>query len=291
MTFHSCSKKNGNDKIFHWTPAGLKRWLLNPVLQGHTAYNKRRTTLTGQRKANKPEDWDVRLGTHSEERLLTDQEAGDIKEIIEFNAARRGTALLNYDASSWDTYSPYAYLRGLVFCAECQAKATSKTRQMRDGTKYFYYACRHAGKGCNNLKGTRKEFIEAAIIHHLLHQSIALESLESTDLDTALQPPGAPTSEKLQKLEARLAKLEEIADIDPDLEELKQKTRQQIQEELNPFSAKALETRSVKEIIQAGNNLMIWKLLTADEKVLIYPRLIDHIRIRDGAVDLVVFKD
>ena len=284
------SKKNGNDKIFHWTPAGLRRWLINPVLRGHTVYNKRTSTLTGHRKENKPEDWDIRSNTHTDDRLLTEREAEEIKQIIDFNGSRLGTALLNYDASTVDTYSPYAYLRSVVFCAECQAKAITKSRESVDRQKkYFYYACRHAQKGCNNLKGTKKELIETEIINHLLQQSVALQS---TDLNTVLQPVNAPLkSEKLQKLEARLAKLEEIVDRDPDLEELRQKTRQQIQEELNPFSTKALETRSAKEIIQSGNNLVIWRLLSADEKVLIYPKLIDYVTIRNGTVELVVLKD
>ncbi|MBD1995113.1 recombinase family protein [Leptolyngbya sp. FACHB-541] len=285
------SKKNGNDKIFHWTPAGLKRWLLNAVLQGHTVYNQRRITPTGQRKQNSPEDWDIRLNTHTSDRLLTEQEAEEIKQIIEFNASHLGAALLNYDASNPDTYSPYAYLRSLVYCAECRSKAISKSRESTDRKRrYSYYACRHVHKGCNNLKGTRKELIETAIISHLLQQSVALQS---TDLNTPPQPIGSvPTkSEKLQKLEARLSKLEEITDTDPELQGLKQKTRQQIQEELNPFSARALESRSVKEIIQAGNNLVIWHTLSADDRVLIYPRLIDHVTIRNGSVESVVLKD
>ena len=131
--------------------------------------------------------------------------------------------------------------------------------------------------------------IETSIIDHLLQQSVALQS---TGLNTILQPIRLPLkSGRLQKLEVRLAKLEEIVDVDPDLEELKQKTRQQIQEELNPFSTKALESRSVREIIQSDNNLVIWHLLSADEKVLIYPKLIDYITVRNGTVELVVLKD
>lgn len=283
------SKTNGNDKIFHWRPMGLKRWLLNPVLQGHTAYNKRKQLASGKRQQLKPEEWEIHYNTHPDDRLITDEEAAEIREIIEFNAARVGVSLLNNDLSSPDTYTPYAYLRNLVFCAECQAKAITKSRESVDRQKkYFYYACRHARKGCNNLKGTPKELIEKTIINHLLQQS---EALQGMGLNPELQELNLPPkSERLQKLEAQLAKLEEIPEADLEWEELKQKIRQQIQEELNPFSTKALETKTVQEIVQAGNNLVIWHLLSADEKVLIYPRLIDHITIRNGVVESVVLK-
>lgn len=260
------------------------------MLRGHTGYNKRSITPEGERREKKPEDWDIRRDTHSDDRLLTDSEAEEIEQIIEFNASRMGTALHNYDSSKADTYTQYAYLRSLVFCGECETKAITKSREsVGRQKKYFYYACRHARKGCNNLKGTKKELIETAIINCLLQQSAVLQA---TDLSAPLETPiSPPKSEKLQKLETRLAKLEEIADADLELKDLKQRTRQQIQEELDPFSTKDLETRSVKEIIQAGNNLVIWKLLSADERVLIYPRLIDHVTIRNGTVDSVVFKD
>lgn len=53
-----CSaKKNGNDKIFHFAPIGLKRWLLNPILTGDTAYLKRRSLPDGRRKHLPPKEW------------------------------------------------------------------------------------------------------------------------------------------------------------------------------------------------------------------------------------------
>ena len=74
----SRSKKNGNDKIFHWAPPGLKRWLTNPILLGHTAYLKRRTLRDGRRQALPPEQWQIVRDTHPHDRLLTPEQAAQV---------------------------------------------------------------------------------------------------------------------------------------------------------------------------------------------------------------------
>ncbi|HEY9663154.1 MAG TPA: recombinase family protein, partial [Allocoleopsis sp.] len=68
------AKKNGNDKILHWIPSGLRRWLNNPVLCGHTVYNKRIKTTDGRRKDIAPQDWRVVENTHPDDRLISDEE-------------------------------------------------------------------------------------------------------------------------------------------------------------------------------------------------------------------------
>ncbi|MBD2455224.1 recombinase family protein [Nostoc sp. FACHB-87] len=281
---HTQSKKNGNDKIFHWTPAGLKRWLKNPVLCGHTVYNKRIKTSAGQRKEVNPKDWQIIYDTHLNDRLISDEESTEILRILEFNSSRPGPALFNYDSSNFDSYGEFAYQRGIVYCAECNTKCITKTRQSKN--KYHYYACRHAGKGCNNRKGTRKDAIERALIDYLLHKSVVLQTRDSDKNCDFTEIP--IKSEKLKKLETRLAKLEEITDFDPELEALKEKTFREIQEEINPFSSNAIDTKTVDEIIQAGNNLFIWYTLSEDDKVAIYSRLVEKITVCNGAVVSIV---
>jgi site-specific DNA recombinase len=280
---HTTSKKNGNDKIFHWSQPGLKRWLTNPVLCGHTVYNKRIKTATGKRKAVSPKDWEIIYDTHPNDRLISAEEAEDIRQILEFNSSRPGPALRNDDSSKSDVYEEFAYQRGIVYCAECNSKCITKTRQSKN--KYHYYACRHAGKGCNNLKGTKKDLIERTLIDHLLQQSIALQARDANTNNLSLEPI---KSEKLKKLEARLAKLEEMADFDSEIVALKEKTKREIEEEMNPFSANAIDTKTVEEIIQAGNNILIWYNLSADDKVAIYSKLVERIIVSNGSIKSII---
>jgi hypothetical protein len=58
--------------------------LSNPVLRGHTVYNK--TKVVGQkRQVTSPEEWNIISNTHSDQRLLTEEEAKEIQEILTAN--------------------------------------------------------------------------------------------------------------------------------------------------------------------------------------------------------------
>ncbi|MBW4547675.1 MAG: recombinase family protein [Symplocastrum torsivum CPER-KK1] len=282
----SRSKKNGNDKIFHWTPRGLQRWLTNPVLSGHTAYKKRRTLPDGRRQTLPPEQWQIVRDTHPLDRLVTPEQAAQIHQILEYNAHHVGAAFFTADLESEDNFREFSYLRGLVFCAECGAKAITKTKYSKDGQKtYHYYACRHARKGCNNLKGTRKHLIEEELSKYFLRQSQVI-IVEPNDTSQVVPKP----TEKLKQLEADLANLEKMQMHSPDLERLKENLRQQIQDELNPFSQRSLERKTAQEIIQAGNNLAIWNLLGADERMAVIPRLVGRITVANGLVKSIELK-
>lgn len=139
--------------------------------------------------------------------------------------------------------------------------------------------------GCGNLKSTRKQNIESALIKTLVQRSATLA--QSSDPQ---KPVSQEKSEKLKKLESRLAALEKIQDFDPDLENFKDKTRQQIAEEINPFVSDSLLNKTAEELIRAGNNLAIWYTLSNDDKVKIYHKLVQRITIRNGEVESVILK-
>lgn len=275
--------KNGEDGIFHWTPGGFNCWLTNPVLCGHTVYFKKLTLGKGKRKLNDPANWKIISDTHPEHRLLTDEEATEIKQIIQFNS-RVGHFSLNKDPSRPDIYREHTYQSGLIFCDECGSKCISKSAKKKQG-HYYYFACRYAGMGCGNLKSTRKQTIEDVLIKTLVQTSATLVQESKTQY---LAFP--EKSDKLKQLEARLEALEKIPGFDPDLESLKAKTRQQIAEEVNPFLSDSIASKTAEEIIRAGNNLAIWHTLSNDDKFKIYRQVIQRITIHSGEVKSVVLK-
>ncbi len=277
------AKSNGTDKVLHWAKRGLSLWLQNPILDGHTCYGKDERTADGKRRLKPREEWQITYNTHPEQRLLKDGEADEIKRIIEGNIQMCGGAFGTKHRQ--EEYRPYAYQIGLVYCGECGSRCIHKG-VYTSSKQYRYYACRHSGIGCNNSKNVKQPEIEEALITVLLEKSQNLS--QGNDNATEIVPF---KTERLQKLEAQLVFLEQFPGFNPSAEELKAELERQIQEETNFFQSKHLEDKTVEEIIQVGNNLGLWRILSNNEKVQIYRRIVHKIFILDGRIESIIFQD
>jgi len=274
------AKFNGTDKIFHWTIRGFVLWVINPVLDGHTAYLQSKT-VRGKRVLLPEAEWQIIRDTHPDQRLFGDGEAAVVRLMLETNM-RNGSGAFQKSLTDSVNYRPFAYQSKLVYCDECGSRCTPKS-SLR--SEYCYYACRHVGIGCNNRKSVRRKNIEESLIEALVEKSHRLNQVEDTSEDTI-----PAHSEKLTQLETKLAWLEQSPGFDLEVEDLKQKTRKEIEEEKNPFlSPDKVFDSSVDDLIRMGNNLAIWHLLSHDEKVEIYRKLVHKIYIRGGKVASVVF--
>lgn len=274
------AKFNGTDKIFHWTVPGFVLWVTNPVLDGHTTYLQSKT-VRGKRTRLPESEWEIIRNTHPDQRLFRDGEAAVVKPMLETNM-RNGSGAFQKSLTDSGNYRPFAYQSKLVYCDECGSRCTPKSCFK---SEYCYYACRHAGIGCDNRKSIRRKDIEESLIEALVEKSLRLNQVEDTSEDTI-----PAHSEKLTQLETKLAWLEQSPGFDLEVEDLKQKTRKEIEEEKNPFlSPDKVFDSSVEDLIRMGSNLAIWHLLSHDEKVEIYGKLVHKIYIRGGKVASVVF--
>ncbi|HEY9627245.1 MAG TPA: fdxN element excision recombinase XisF [Coleofasciculaceae cyanobacterium] len=275
------AKFNGSDKVFYWSARGFTLWLKNTVLDGHTSYIHYKT-VRGKRIPLPQEDWEIIKDTHPEQRLFRDGEAAAVQTIFKINTCNASGAFQR-SLTGTDNYRPFTYQTGLIYCQECGSRCTPKGNSAN--TDYLYYACRHAGVGCDNHKAVRRRNIEESLIEALVEKSHSLNQEES--MPNTILPV---YSEALVRLEEQLAGLERISGFNPAIEELKHKLQQQIEEEKNPFlSEDKMFDSSVEDLIRAGNNLAIWHLLDNDEKVEIYGRLVHKIYIQDGKIVSVVF--
>jgi DNA invertase Pin-like site-specific DNA recombinase len=298
--------RNGSDKVFSWTPEGFIGWLCNPVLQGNTPYLGRITVAKREQIIN-PEGPTILLGTHLDQRLLTDEEVEAIQQILEINR-RIGSDGFNRDPDSPQVYKEYAYLNGLVYCYECGAKCTPKTAS---NGKYQYFACRYAGAGCCNKGSVKKSDIEVALIQNLTcksqqmrQQAMEARSSYTNMVYTVLQMRGAGDKE-MQKFAAkthpqyehwknpegwgfesmsRLAQLKAQRDALDDvpgahylIEEAKKKLDAEIQEEAD-YNTYFVD-REAAEILFEGSNLAFWQGLTHNEKVTLYDKVVHRIYI------------
>ena len=129
----------------------------------------------GKTKETDRSQWQILEDTHPEHRLITQEEAAEIQKIIEL---KQGMSSQNFNTNRAlpDAYGDYTSQSGLVFCGACYCKCISQTRKSKDGlTKYYYYGCRHSGKGCNNTESTRKSVIEQQLIKKLLEAATTIQ--------------------------------------------------------------------------------------------------------------------
>ncbi|HYX16608.1 MAG TPA: recombinase family protein [Nostoc sp.] len=240
------------------TSRGLKEWLRNPVLRGHTAYLKTK----GRGKHKTPDEWEIHLDTHPQYRLLTDEEYQEIEVIIESNSKKFGQT----DATF--------YLTGLIFCNKCKSRCTLKA-----GGKYKYYGCQHANICCENNKSTRISKIEQAIISALWNRA---HLLASTNNDH-----NSLKSDKLIRLEKRLKSIENIPDFEDDEELLiiAHKLRQEIKQERN--NNKTIFQEML--LLPQARKINFWYTLTEEARERFYEIFVDKVFI-DAENIMVVLK-
>ena len=250
------------DELVFWASGGsFQDWLLNPVLQGHTAYNK--TKRKGYRTDSK--HWDIRLATHPDQRLITDNEAEKIREIVELNSQCR----IRQDA--------IFYLTGLVFCEHCKYRGILK----RNST-HAYYGCRHSSTGCSNRKCVRIEKIDQAIVTALVERIVEVQRQPGIDANPTLE------TTQLLKKKNKLKGLEAIedGDSDPEIRRLVTKLRLEIAREMKQLEQIPCLNETVQKIIHHDQvrNSQFWHSLTTEDRKVIYHKLVRKVLIADGEV-------
>ena len=311
-------RKKAETTVPCWTPSGLRQWLTNPVLCGHSQYNLWATTRKNQKPKRNPEKRILSRDTHPDQRLLSREEAEEIRYILDANLKMGGSSF-NRNAEGGDIYRPYAYLSGLVYCYECGAKCTSKS----SANKYHYFVCRHAGIGCGSKGSAEKAKIEQSLVGRLVTKSrlmheeasraksenfegLALQLLQCAEptkevqeqqkrlssirfehyLDSQGRQP--ERSERLDDLQRQYQYLKAYPGFDPDIEIKKQTLLEEIQEEERTIQS--LLREDVESIIFSGNDLLFWDALTNDAKAKLYPRIIYKIFVHKGEVKQINFK-
>ena len=274
------TKQRKSSAIFTWTKSGFHRWLQNPVLRGHTVYNK--SKIVGKkRQTTSPQEWNIISNTHSNQRLLTEEELKQIQEILTANLKLAGTN--NFQGTLGSSGgSEYFYQCGLIYCRECGSRCTTKT-SMSKGKKYSYFACRHFGMGCQNRQSVGKQQIEEFLLKFLVQKSWELRS--ELGKGEELEPQ---KSDRLIVLEEQLKVAESFPGFNINNEKLKEGLRQEITDETNLSDLVA--NQSVEEIIRTGNNLSFWHTLSNEEKVEVYHRIVQKIFIGQGQVTSILLK-
>ena len=264
-------------RVFHWTHKGLRNWLYNPVLRGHTPYQIREflgLDSAGRRmygKTKPQELWDLRRNTHPNEVLLTEEQYQQIKSIIEFNGKTRGFPWVNGN----DRRHP---ISGLLRCAACGAHMKSQATKVREGARRNYYKCKHAiAKTCDQRKTIRNDRAEAAIIAALTAAAERIDAFRQ-EPEQIIDPP------ELTILREQLLGLQTLGD-NPAIEAARLDLKAQIARiERGLIQERINKTMKKEDALETLKHPHYWENRTDKEKIQLFRWLVDQVWVENGEV-------
>jgi site-specific DNA recombinase len=246
-----------------WTPAGLRYWLISPVLQGHTAYNMRGNL-------NKPEKWEVYQDTH--EPLLSHDKFKQIQKKLADN--RHKYSYGNNKNSTQETLP----LLGQIICGDCGYQCFCKK------TKWSTHRVRckkHENLGdafCQNKTSTYLpdiiSFVDAALAAR--YEEIKNYTVES--IEVTVDSPELTTRYEQLKMLRQIPHNPIIQSaIDQTLLEIqtiKQREVATIQVNVN----------LIRTLSTCFGDRKYWQSLTNNDKRAIYQELVENVTVLNGEV-------
>jgi site-specific DNA recombinase len=252
-----CDERYGK----RWSANGFRRWLLNPVLQGHTPYG-----LKSRRDCRYDPYENVVYNTHIEEAIMTSEEASLIRTILDENKSWWGT---NRKARRYP-------LGGLMFCGECGTKCT-----VAHAANRVYVYCRQRknrtlSHSCSQKHTPRMETIESAVIDALLSRAEAIATIAQIP-DQHIDPP------ELHALKAEMAFYEKAPG------NRAQGIVAELREQIEVFRYEQTligEQQAIgQELLMQGlGDRMFWLTLPDEEKRQVYKALVDQVTVKEGQV-------
>lgn len=267
----SSSKRAG---VFRWTPGGIRIYLLNPVLCGHTPYHTHNNKeKDGNRNRLPIERWDIRRDTHPDQAIMTDVQVQKIKEIL----------AVNDRVGRWSGEKALAYpLTGIIACGGCGRSMKCEGIKTTSGNRFVYYQCKnYQEKACDQKRMARLDIVETRVIAALIARAAAIAEYASTP------PPQQTESAQLQQLRSQLAGLEQLGQ-NPAIEAAKNDVRSQIGVELAKSQAKEVIDIATQELLlKTFTDPEYWQQLSDADKRQIYRDLVGRVIVRDGQVEKV----
>src|SRR6478672_10576230 len=246
-------------KMFRFSPGGLSSWLRNPVLQGHLAYlqrDKKRSQIT--------------YNTHSDQRLISEEEAREIEAILEHNRRVRG----------WGTPELKYPLSGLVFCGGCRSAcySCSGTRGKTPGRNHYFQCKNWRIHGCGQKKMTRMERVEEAVVAALVMRS--RELAEAAAVPDEVEEP-LEIKQLRNQIEYFLNAPGDKSLVEPLINQMRSEiARLQVQGQ-----QQAKGNEELKSQLQASmSEPEYWLGASDEEKKLLYHALVERVVVRDSEV-------
>jgi len=258
-----------------WTPAGLGRWVMSPVLCGHTPYQNISSKNYGE--------WGrIAYNTHPDDRLLTDADQDGIRHMM-------GSTKAAYRTGSNQQRFVYA-LSSLLVCGRCGYRmGISRSHSVKQDKYYHYAYCRSrsrkiASLPCYNApgKGVSIDLIEQAVILALCQRSAEIAEAAAVDLDAEEAAPNPQVLKLLRQIQQIEAMIGEMGDEDGLLNQKLVRLKAQAQALNNQNGSIDLGVRTL--FASVGTDPGFWTDLNARDRQQLFRRFINKVVIIDGVI-------
>lgn len=247
---------------FFCNPSALRRWLLSPVIRGHTVYfSKSKSPL-------------IYENTH--ERLITDATYQQILDQLTQNHYQFPQAKQVYSLS------------GLVFCGVCGGGCVISNA---DRGRAKYYACHRYRVGqCSHKKWCRYELIESEVIKALTLKSH--EILNHINTASLMEESELQETEEITALKQQITYLVSSPFQTPEFIALRQELEAKIMllQSQQTMTIPSRLTHEQELTLSGLQDPDYWNDKPPDIKKAIFRRLVERIVILDGRVVDVVLK-
>ncbi|MBD2028254.1 recombinase zinc beta ribbon domain-containing protein, partial [Leptolyngbya sp. FACHB-711] len=264
-TRKSVDPTTSKELLLYNAPHSLVEWILNPVLRGHTVYNK----YDKAKRELPPEQWDIQYDTHPQQRYLSDEQFEELQAIIKANHRRVGTPGATF------------YLTSLIHCDCCGHPMVLKYRPA-----YKYYGCRNTSAHCQNRGCIRTEKLDEAIIRKIVERAVQIAGAPSAARISMLE------SSEVSALREQIAETELLLQRRPtaSLKQAYSDMQKELQEFIRNSQYLTFVSASAEEILMSlyARNVAFWYSLIQQERELLYGMLVRRVMVRDGEVVSVV---
>jgi DNA invertase Pin-like site-specific DNA recombinase len=243
-------------RVFSFSHNGLKYWLNNVTLRGHTYYPSEKTIF---------------YDTHPEECLMSESEYKEITAIFQHNKKHHGfrpqQAIAKYPCS------------GLVFCDKC---GSSMGSHYVDRNKIVRYKCRYSIiKSCSNTQMVGSDKLEAAIAEKLSSRAIEIANIANSSSNSTEK-----SSPELQRLNQQLFSLKQIpgASSNPAIQE----AITQVQNQIGALRHTLLKTEqrnaSLESLLQAFSDPEFYLSITEQDRRRLFHELVEKVSVNHGEI-------
>ncbi|BAZ41431.1 resolvase domain-containing protein [Calothrix sp. NIES-4101] len=254
-----------------FSPPGLRAWLRNPVLQGHTRYNVKFNRVN-------PDKWDIRENTHQP--LISKEVYQQIETRLSENRRLWGR---NFDGATSNTVGLHL-LSGQLICGCCGSKC-----YVHDKKKAMGVRCKKR-RIYGNSVCTNKTAVPLLKIIDAVDQALCKKAFELNNYVVTSQPDREDTPEIIE-LKSRLDVLRSLPQDSIILDAI-EKTILKIQQlQQQNTHAASLGLRLQKELVKTFGDSEFLQVVPETTKRELYKKFVKEVTVLNGVVVNVLLVD